>query len=224
MHETPQYAVHLSDNCTPPMQVKPSREKLVFGATMSDHMLEIDYEVGKGWSAPVITPYHPLAIDPAASCLHYGLEVRHTHTHTPRFPFTIHLHVSSVEPMCALSRRNCPTKRAWGVTRLQHVLQHTRCSMLPFLTCFIYEASTWCAHTAHLRAARPSTRVINKFPLLQAFEGMKAYLDAAGKVRMFRPDLNMARLSRSMEKLSFPTPLDQTGFLDCIKQLVLKEK
>jgi branched-chain amino acid aminotransferase len=51
-------------------------EQLKFGATMSDHMLEIDWDAKKGWHAPKIIPYGPLKLDPAASSLHYGLEVR----------------------------------------------------------------------------------------------------------------------------------------------------
>lgn len=57
----------------------------------------------------------------------------------------------------------------------------------------------------------------------QAFEGMKAYLDESGKARLFRPDLNMKRLSHSMARLAMP-PLDKDGFLDCIKHLVLTDK
>ena len=36
---------------------------------------------------------------------------------------------------------------------------------------------------------------------LQCFEGMKAYLCADGKARLFRPDMNMARLARSSQRL-----------------------
>lgn len=53
---------------------KTANDKLVFGAVKSDHMLEIDWDVKDGWSAPRIVPYHNLELDPAASCLHYGLE------------------------------------------------------------------------------------------------------------------------------------------------------
>jgi branched-chain amino acid aminotransferase len=53
-----------------------AKETLKFGATMSDHMLEIDWDAKDGWHAPKIVPYGPLAIDPAASSLHYALEVR----------------------------------------------------------------------------------------------------------------------------------------------------
>ncbi|BFZ57628.1 branched-chain-amino-acid transaminase bat2 [Savitreella phatthalungensis] len=38
----------------------------------------------------------------------------------------------------------------------------------------------------------------------ECFEGMKAYKDAAGKVRLFRPDMNAARLSRSGLRIALP--------------------
>jgi branched-chain amino acid aminotransferase len=118
------------------LQPRVAKEKLVFGATMSDHMLEIDYDDrlegdAKGWSLPAIVPYHNLAIDPAASVLHYALE---------------------------------------------------------------------------------------------AFEGMKAFYDPKQKcVRLFRPDLNMARLARSMDRLAMPQ-LPTEGFLKAIARFVQEEK
>lgn len=39
---------------------------------------------------------------------------------------------------------------------------------------------------------------------LQAFEGMKAYLDNESQIRLFRPDMNMARLLISSKKICFP--------------------
>jgi branched-chain amino acid aminotransferase len=36
------------------------------------------------------------------------------------------------------------------------------------------------------------------------FEGMKAYLGPDGKPRLFRPDLNMARMQRSAERVALP--------------------
>jgi len=112
------------------LQPHVAKEKLAFGAVTTDHMLEVDWTSKDGWAAPKISAYKPLSIDPAASCLHYGLE---------------------------------------------------------------------------------------------AFEGMKAYLDPQGKARLFRPDLNMIRLNNSMARLALP-PLDKEGFLECIKELVRKEK
>ena len=82
-------------------------KNLVFGAVKSEHMLEVDWSAARGWQAPRIFPVAPLSLDPAASCLHYGL---------------------------------------------------------------------------------------------QAFEGMKAYLDADGKARLFRPELNMVRAAAAARK------------------------
>ncbi|KZT61845.1 branched-chain-amino-acid transaminase [Calocera cornea HHB12733] len=55
------------------------------------------------------------------------------------------------------------------------------------------------------------------------FEGMKAYMGADGKPRLFRPDLNMARMKRSADKLALP-PFDEQALLKLIKKLVLIEK
>jgi branched-chain amino acid aminotransferase len=57
---------------------------------------------------------------------------------------------------------------------------------------------------------------------IQCFEGMKAYKDKHGNVRLFRPDKNMTRFADSMERLALP-PLDKEGFLECLKQLVLAD-
>ena len=56
---------------TTPRQ-RPDPTQLGFGKYFADHMLVLEYEAGPGWSEPRITPYGPLALDPAASCLHYG--------------------------------------------------------------------------------------------------------------------------------------------------------
>ncbi|KAI0021792.1 branched-chain amino acid aminotransferase [Xylariomycetidae sp. FL0641] len=39
----------------------------------------------------------------------------------------------------------------------------------------------------------------------ECFEGMKAYKDAAGRVRLFRPDRNMERFNRSAARIALPT-------------------
>ncbi len=101
-------------------------DSLIFGHTFSDHMLSIDWNENKGWSAPVISEYTNLSLSPASSSLHYGI---------------------------------------------------------------------------------------------QCFEGMKAYKDAKGQVRLFRPDMNLARFDRSMQRLAMP-PLDKDGFLECLKKLI----
>ncbi|KAL1849013.1 branched-chain-amino-acid transaminase bat2 [Paecilomyces lecythidis] len=39
----------------------------------------------------------------------------------------------------------------------------------------------------------------------ECFEGMKAYKDKNGKIRLFRPDKNMARLNKSSARIALPT-------------------
>lgn len=39
------------------------------------------------------------------------------------------------------------------------------------------------------------------------FEGLKAYRNKNGKVTLFRPDLNMARMNLSAERLALPVNL-----------------
>lgn len=53
---------------------RPKKEDLVFGTTMSDHMLMIEWESANGWGAPRIVPYQNLSLSPAATSLHYGLQ------------------------------------------------------------------------------------------------------------------------------------------------------
>jgi len=58
---------------------------------------------------------------------------------------------------------------------------------------------------------------------LECFEGMKAFKGVDGKIRLFRPELNVARLNSGMQRLNFQ-PIDQQNFLDCLRELVLLEK
>ena len=46
-----------------------------FGATFTDHMVEIDFDAEHGWHAPRVVPYGPIALDPAAAVLHYAQEI-----------------------------------------------------------------------------------------------------------------------------------------------------
>ncbi len=46
-----------------------------FGKCFSDHMVCIDWSEDKGWHNPVIGPRGPIALDPAASVLHYAQEI-----------------------------------------------------------------------------------------------------------------------------------------------------
>jgi len=36
------------------------------------------------------------------------------------------------------------------------------------------------------------------------FEGMKAYKSRDGKIRLFRPEMNMKRMNQSAQRLAFP--------------------
>ena len=54
---------------------------------------------------------------------------------------------------------------------------------------------------------------------LEIFEGLKAYYDIHGKIRIFRPDLNMKRFNKSADRLALPT-IDEKGVLEGIKQLL----
>jgi len=58
---------------------------------------------------------------------------------------------------------------------------------------------------------------------LECFEGMKAYIDKDGHVRLFRPELNFERMSLSMQRLCMP-PLPEAEALKCLQQLVLLDK
>ncbi len=49
--------------------------KLGFGQVFTDYMFVMEYTAGQGWHDPVIKPYGPISISPAAMCLHYGQEV-----------------------------------------------------------------------------------------------------------------------------------------------------
>ncbi|KAM0426758.1 hypothetical protein ACHAPT_008074 [Fusarium lateritium] len=49
----------------------------------------------------------------------------------------------------------------------------------------------------------------------ECFEGMKAYKDKNGKVRLFRPDKNMARLNKSAARIALPT-FEPKSFIELI--------
>lgn len=58
---------------------------------------------------------------------------------------------------------------------------------------------------------------------IEVFEGMKAYYAVDGSVRLFRPDMNLNRLSRSSARSALPE-FDKVELLKCIKKLVSIEK
>ena len=60
---------------------------------------------------------------------------------------------------------------------------------------------------------------------LQCFEGMKAYACTSGngQIRLFRPDMNAARLNRSFSRLQFPQ-FEIPEFVQCLTELVRLDK
>ena len=47
-----------------------------FGKYFTDHMLAIRWDSTQGWHGAQVLPYGPLALDPAASVLHYEMCIR----------------------------------------------------------------------------------------------------------------------------------------------------
>ena len=58
---------------------------------------------------------------------------------------------------------------------------------------------------------------------IECFEGMKAYRDRGGTIRLFRPDLNMKRFLASAERLALPS-FDVEDLLALIKKLIKTEE
>ncbi|KAJ5771915.1 Aminotransferase class IV [Penicillium odoratum] len=56
----------------------------------------------------------------------------------------------------------------------------------------------------------------------ECFEGMKAYKDAQGRARLFRPEVNIARLNESAARVALPT-FDSTAFLTLLSDFVAIE-
>lgn len=57
----------------------------------------------------------------------------------------------------------------------------------------------------------------------ECFEGMKAYKDKQGNIRLFRPDRNMARLNKSSARIALPT-FDGDALIDLIGKFVKTDK
>jgi branched-chain amino acid aminotransferase len=53
----------------------------------------------------------------------------------------------------------------------------------------------------------------------ECFEGMKAYKDANGVIRLFRPHKNMERLNKSSARIALPT-FDGKALIQLIGELV----
>lgn len=57
----------------------------------------------------------------------------------------------------------------------------------------------------------------------ECFEGMKAFKDSDGNVRLFRPEMNMQRLNSSAERICLPT-FNNKEMVDLVKKFVSVEK
>ncbi|KAI0427941.1 branched-chain amino acid aminotransferase [Xylaria sp. FL1042] len=57
----------------------------------------------------------------------------------------------------------------------------------------------------------------------ECFEGMKAYRDKAGKVRLFRPDKNMERFNKSAARIALPT-FSPSALIDLIARFATLEQ
>jgi len=69
------FARHLSEH---PASAERRAEVLAdpgFGNFFTDHTVVIDWTEGVGWHDARVEPYGPIALDPAASVLHYGQEI-----------------------------------------------------------------------------------------------------------------------------------------------------
>ncbi len=62
--------IKITKNLQP--KTKPSQQSLGFGQYFSDHMFTLEYSPELGWHNAEVKPYQNLALDPAASVLHYG--------------------------------------------------------------------------------------------------------------------------------------------------------
>ena len=51
-----------------------NQNSLKFGSAFSDHMFECDFKEGH-WQNPIIRPYGPMSISPAAKVFHYAQAV-----------------------------------------------------------------------------------------------------------------------------------------------------
>ncbi|RLN95944.1 hypothetical protein DYB28_000887 [Aphanomyces astaci] len=73
-----------------------------------------------------------------------------------------------------------------------------------------------CQFVALCAAGKPHVVSTWLDEVVQCFEGMKAYIDGKGKIRLFRPELNMKRMNSSMERLFLPT-FDSDELIECLK-------
>lgn len=102
-----------------------------------------------------------------------------------------------------------PSKLQFGHTFTDHML-----------TCEWSKADGWQA--PHIRPygdlrLPPSASVLHY--AIECFEGLKAYRDSSGTIRLFRPDMNMNRLLTAARRLALPH-FDPQELLQLVKRLV----
>ncbi|KAN0000959.1 hypothetical protein ACTFIZ_001388 [Dictyostelium cf. discoideum] len=73
----------------------------------------------------------------------------------------------------------------------------------------------------HNLSIPPSASVLHY--ALECFEGMKAYKDSNGKIRLFRPDQNMNRFLNSAKRICLPE-FNKEAVVDLIKKLCILDK
>jgi branched-chain amino acid aminotransferase len=64
--------LHLKPQRMSPAERAKVMENLGFGRIFTEHMVTIRYSAPAGWGRGDVVPYAPVALDPAASVLHYG--------------------------------------------------------------------------------------------------------------------------------------------------------
>uniref|UniRef100_A0AAY4D4X2 Branched-chain-amino-acid aminotransferase n=2 Tax=Denticeps clupeoides TaxID=299321 RepID=A0AAY4D4X2_9TELE len=68
-------AADLTVERCPALKPKPDPASLLFGKQFTDHMLTVNWSEKGGWQAPQIKPFQNLSLHPAASALHYSIEL-----------------------------------------------------------------------------------------------------------------------------------------------------
>ncbi|CAJ0608390.1 unnamed protein product [Cylicocyclus nassatus] len=87
-----------------------------------------------------------------------------------------------------------------------------------------YEGGKWAKPVIHPYcnlSIDPAAMVLHY--AYELFEGLKAYRGVDNRIRMFRPELNMARMRRSAERSTLPD-FDGNELLECIKELIRIDK
>jgi len=69
------FQVTKNDNAKGAAELEEILAAPAFGQVFTDHMVDICWSEKGGWHRPRVQPYGPIALDPAASVLHYGQEI-----------------------------------------------------------------------------------------------------------------------------------------------------